>query len=111
MVADILKKFNERKAKIGVVGLGYVGLPLTKEFINAGFNVLGLDVDMEKIKKLKKSQSYIKHIDSDLLKKMNATGRFDATNDFSKSSTCDAIIICVPTPLKFSRNKKSRFRT
>jgi UDP-N-acetyl-D-glucosamine dehydrogenase len=80
-----------------------VGLPLTKEFINAGFSVLGLDVDMVKIKMLKKSQSYIKHIDSELLKKMNATGRFDATNDFSKSSSCDAIIICVPTPLTHNR--------
>jgi UDP-N-acetyl-D-glucosamine dehydrogenase len=103
MVAEILKKISERKARIGVVGLGYVGLPLTKEFINAGFNVLGLDVDMEKIKMLKKSQSYIKHIDSELLAKMNSTGRFDATNDFSKSSSCDAIIICVPTPLTHNR--------
>ncbi|MEI6420688.1 MAG: NAD(P)-binding domain-containing protein, partial [Lentisphaerota bacterium] len=103
MVTDILKKISERKARIGVVGLGYVGLPLTKEFINAGFSVLGLDVDMEKIKMLKKSQSYIKHIDSELLEKMNSTGRFDATNDFSKSSSCDAIIICVPTPLTHNR--------
>ena len=109
MVTEILKRISERKARIGVVGLGYVGLPLTKEFINAGFNVLGFDVDMGKIKMLKKSQSYIKHIDSELLGKMNSTGRFDATNDFSKSSSCDAIIICVPTPLRKTKDPDMSF--
>lgn len=103
MISEFLKKIESRKAKIGVVGLGYVGLPLTMEFVKAGFNVLGLDIDDEKIVKLVKSESYIKHISSEKLKEMNATGRFGATTDFSQSSSCDAIIICVPTPLDHHR--------
>lgn len=103
MISEFLKKIEDRKAKIGVVGLGYVGLPLTMEFVKAGFNVLGLDIDDEKIVKLAKSESYIKHISSAKLKEMNSTGRFGATSDFSQSSTCDAIIICVPTPLDHHR--------
>jgi len=103
MVNEFLKKIEKREARIGVVGLGYVGLPLTIEFVKAGFCVLGLDIDDEKIVKLAKSETYIKHISSERLKEINSTGRFGATSDFSQSATCDAVIICVPTPLDHHR--------
>jgi len=102
-MTEFLKKIENRSAKVGVVGLGYVGLPLTIEFVKAGFNVLGLDIDDEKIKFLKKSQSYIKHIAAEKIKTMNESKRFDATSDFSRSAECDAVIICVPTPLDHHR--------
>lgn len=103
MISEFLKKIEDRKARIGVVGLGYVGLPLTIEFVKAGFCVLGLDIDDDKIVKLAKSETYIKHIPAGKLKEINATGRFGATSDFSQSSSCDAVIICVPTPLDHHR--------
>ncbi len=103
MISDFIQKVNKREAKIGVVGLGYVGLPLTIEFVKAGFCVLGLDVDVQKEKMLLASKTYIRHISSETLAEMNATGRFDVTVDFSRSSECDAIIICVPTPLNHHR--------
>ena len=99
MIAEILKKIDNRQAKIGVVGLGYVGLPLAIEFTNAKFQVIGFDIDAGKIKMLEKAETYIKHIPSEILIKMNKTGLFSATTDFAKSSECDAVIICVPTPL------------
>lgn len=103
MITEILKKIEDREAKIGVVGLGYVGLPLAIEFTNAGFQVKGFDIDAVKIKLLEKSETYIKHIPSPVLAKMNETGLFSATTDFSLSAECDAVIICVPTPLTSHR--------
>ena len=103
MIKDILKKIESREAKIGVVGLGYVGLPLAIEFINAGFAVMGFDIDEEKLKMLRNSQTYIKHIPSDILEKMNATGRFTCTADFELSAEYDVLILCVPTPLTHHR--------
>ncbi len=103
MLQAFLKRVKARKAKVGVVGLGYVGLPLALEFIKGGFPVLGLDIDKEKVSKLLKSQSYIKHIDSARLKAASKTGRLSATSDFSEAASCDAIIICVPTPLDHHR--------
>ena len=99
MVNEIIKKIKNRDAKVGVVGLGYVGLPLVIEFINAGFNVLGLDIDNEKITKLAKGETYIKHISSDLIQGICDTGRFDGSCDFARSAECDIVILCVPTPL------------
>jgi UDP-N-acetyl-D-glucosamine dehydrogenase len=103
MIKDVLKKIADRDIKVGIVGLGYVGLPLAKEFVKAGFKTVGFDVDDEKIKLLRKSQSYIKHIPSAELKKMNETKLFEGTSDFSRSSECGALIICVPTPLTHQR--------
>lgn len=99
----LIQKIENLQAKVGVVGLGYVGLPLALEFNKAGFEVLGLDIDDKKVKKLLDSESYIRHIDSSRIAKMNQTGKFDATTDFSRSAECDAIIICVPTPLTHHR--------
>jgi UDP-N-acetyl-D-glucosamine dehydrogenase len=100
---NLINKIEAAEAKIGVVGLGYVGLPLALEFNKAGFSVLGLDIDDNKISKLLDSQSYIKHIASEKIVAMNESGKFDATSDFARSSECDAIIICVPTPLTHHR--------
>jgi UDP-N-acetyl-D-glucosamine dehydrogenase len=86
-----------KKAVVGVIGLGYVGLPLVRLFALKGFKVLGFDIDPAKIDKLRKGESYIKSIPDALLRKFKK--RFDATTDFSRLKEADAIIICVPTPL------------
>lgn len=96
---ELIEKFQKKSATIGIVGLGYVGLPLAIEFVEAGVNVLGLDIDDEKIQKLSAGQSYIKHIGETAVKKMATSGSFKATTDFSTSSKADALIMCVPTPL------------
>ena len=103
MITEILEKIEKRDAGIGIVGLGYVGLPLAIEFVNAGFSVMGFDIDDQKIGMLRNSQTYIKHIPSSLLEKMNESGRFSGTTDFSLASGCDVLILCVPTPLTHHR--------
>jgi len=98
----LLQKINAKKARIGVIGLGYVGLPLVIEFCKSGFNVTGFDVDSKKVELLKKGRSYIKHIASSNL--ALCAKLFAPTTDFSRLSEQDCIIICVPTPL--SRNRE-----
>jgi len=103
MSGEFLKaKIQERNAIIGVIGIGYVGLPLTLEFCRAGFNVIGFDVDENKICKLNSRQSYIDYIQSETLQTLYAD-HFFATSNFSKISEVDAIVIAVPTPLKNHR--------
>ncbi|MBT3201671.1 MAG: nucleotide sugar dehydrogenase [Phycisphaerales bacterium] len=99
MVAKLLKKIESRKAVIGVVGLGYVGLPLIREFSAGGAKVLGFDVDPAKVKSLLAGKSYIDHIPNKHVKEIVKTGRFDATTDFKRLKQADCILICVPTPL------------
>lgn len=94
---DLINKIKNNKAKIGVIGLGYVGLPLVIEFCKAGFNVTGFDVDPKKVDALKKGKSYIKHISSKLI--ADSSSSFTPTNDFSRLTKMDCIVICVPTPL------------
>src|SRR5690606_2652271 len=89
----------DKKALIGIYGLGYVGLPLALRFTAEGFNVLGFDVDETKIKKLELGQSYIQHIPTEHVQKPVQAGLLKATSDFAKTKDVDAIIICVPTPL------------
>jgi len=89
--------------KIAVVGLGYVGLPLSLQFARAGVNVLGLDVDTQKVEALNAGKSYIKHIEpAEIAKEVNA-GSFKASVDFSRVKEAEAVIICVPTPLNKNR--------
>jgi UDP-N-acetyl-D-glucosamine dehydrogenase len=85
--------------KIGVIGLGYVGMPLVREFLNKNHIVIGFDNDKKKVDMLNSGKTYIKHINSDTIKKWNDSGRFSATEDFSRLVDVDYIIICVPTPL------------
>ena len=84
---------------VGVIGLGYVGLPLALLFEDAGFPVLGFDVDREKVDSLAAGRSYIRHIGDERVAQAVARGRFSATSDFDRLGECDAILICVPTPL------------
>ncbi|MCA9177278.1 MAG: nucleotide sugar dehydrogenase [Planctomycetales bacterium] len=94
----------DRKAVVGVIGLGYVGLPLLHAFIEAGFQTLGYDVDQSKIDKLLAGRSYIKHIDDAWIQQWLAKEKFDATADTKRLAEADAILICVPTPLSVSRD-------
>lgn len=91
-----------RKAKIGILGLGYVGLPLALRFVDVGFQTTGFDVSVEKIEMLNNGCSYIKHIDSNRISEALGKG-FSATNDFSRCADMDAFILCVPTPLNTHR--------
>ena len=93
----LLEKIETRNAAVGIIGLGYVGLPLVFEFCRAQFSVSGFDIDSKKIEKLERGESYIKHLPSSLI--AEASVRFKATTDFSQLVSMDCIIICVPTPL------------
>lgn len=96
---DLLQKINEQKAVIGVVGLGYVGLPLLMEFVERDFKTIGFDIDIRKVDKLNDGKSYIKHIDEKRVKAVRDSGLFEATVDFERIKEVDCILICVPTPL------------
>jgi UDP-N-acetyl-D-glucosamine dehydrogenase len=99
LLMDILNKINSKSASVGVVGLGYVGLPLLSAFHRAGFPVIGFDIDPAKIEALKRGDSYLRHLGDHLVSDMKSAGRFEVTNDFARLNEPDAIIICVPTPL------------
>ena len=92
-------KIQDGSAVIGVIGLGYVGLPLLHAFHRAGFRVVGFDVDPKKITALRKGENYLKHLGRDMVKEMVTAGRFDVTDDFARLAEPDVIISCVPTPL------------
>src|SRR6202162_5090899 len=89
----------EKYLKIGIIGCGYVGLPLALRFADVGHRVTGFDTDQEKIKKLNAGQSYIQHIPADKINPHVQKKRFDATTDFTRLREMDAVLICVPTPL------------
>ncbi|MCC6278371.1 MAG: nucleotide sugar dehydrogenase [Oligoflexia bacterium] len=95
----LIEKIQKRESQIGVVGLGYVGLPLVLRLLESGFRVVGIDVDSSKISKLKSAQTYIKHIPAAKLSEALATNRWTPTSDMAQASQCDGIVICVPTPL------------
>ena len=88
---------------IAVIGLGYVGLPLSLQFARKGATVLGLDIDQAKVAAINSSKSYIHHISDDSIAEQVAQGRFSADVDFSRVSECGAVVICVPTPLNKNR--------
>ncbi|HHZ77008.1 MAG TPA: nucleotide sugar dehydrogenase, partial [Rhodospirillales bacterium] len=95
----LLKIINDKAAKIGVIGLGYVGLPLAITFANKGFSVTGFDVDPKKIDQLTEGRSYIKHIENKIIKQHISSKALTVSHDFSSLGEMSAIIICVPTPL------------
>jgi UDP-N-acetyl-D-glucosamine dehydrogenase len=97
-------KIDSKTAKLGVVGLGYVGLPLIRAFANAGFSTIGYDVDQRKIDKLLKGESYIAHIPTEWIADWLASKTFEPTSDMKRLAEADAILICVPTPLNDSRD-------
>lgn len=108
MIGGTVQLFKERKALIGIVGLGYVGLPLMLRYNAIGFRVLGIDIDAAKVGKLNSGHSYIEHIASEHIAQARATG-FEATCDFARASECDALILCVPTPLNKYREPDMSF--
>ena len=97
------KKVSNKYKVLGVIGLGYVGLPLSIEFIRSGYRTIGFDIDEEKIKILKSGKTYIKHIGKNRVKKMIDSKLFEPTSDFRKINEVDSISICVPTPLDSHR--------
>ncbi len=103
-VAKLEKKIVDRKAVIGIMGMGYVGLPLVGTFTRAGFRCIGFDIDPRKVKMLNSGKSYIQHIPSKAIAELVKSGRFRATADMKELGKPDAVIICVPTPLSKSRD-------
>ena len=100
---DLLTKIKNHSATIGIIGLGYVGLPLAIQFVKSGFSVTGFDLDEDKIRHLHEGKTYIKHIAAKHIKTLKESGRFRATTNFAGLKDADCIIICVPTPLTKQR--------
>ena len=98
-----MEKLDSGKSLVGIIGLGYVGLPLARTFVQGGLKVRGFDIDSVKVKALNAGRSYLKHIPAKVIRQMSQKDRFTATTDFSKLRQVDAVIICVPTPLTKSR--------
>jgi len=106
---QLAEKLGSRQATAAVIGLGYVGLPLAMEVAKAGFNVIGIDVDQNKINALKQSKSYILDVPESTLTTQIKSGKFTATADFSALAQADTVSICVPTPLSKSRDPDVSF--
>lgn len=103
-LSQLEDKIANRQAVVGVVGLGYVGMPLIRAFVNAGFSTLGFDIDPRKIERLQAGESYIAHIASEDVRQWMSRNAFEPTADMTRLSEADAILICVPTPLNQSRD-------
>ena len=103
LVVNALENIRKKHESIAVVGLGYVGLPLALTFAENEFSVIGIDVDQQKIKKLRNSESYLKHINNARISRTIETKKLIPTLDFSEAKKCMAIILCVPTPLNKNR--------
>jgi len=107
-LARLVTKFETRSATIGIVGLGYVGLPLMLRYVEVGFRVLGFDNDTGKVEKLQRGESYIEHISPERIVAARTRG-FDASSDYCRVAEADALIICVPTPLNVYREPNLSF--
>jgi len=103
-----LAKFKNKEAVIGIAGLGYVGLPLMLRYNAIGYRVIGIDIDAQKVNQLNAGKSYIEHIPADKITAACASG-FEATTDFSRAAECDALVMCVPTPLNKYREPDISF--
>ena len=106
---QLLKRIDDRTARIGVVGLGYVGLPLAVEFGRAGYHVLGVDVNAEKVAALNAGRSYVQDVPTELIDELVSAKRLCATTDYGALADADAISICVPTPLRKTRDPDLSF--
>ena len=104
MFASLQNKIARREALVGVIGLGYVGLPLVRSFVAAGMRVLGFDSDAAKVARLGHGESYIRSISSEAVSDWQRRKLFEATADPRRLAEPDAILICVPTPLDVARN-------
>jgi UDP-N-acetyl-D-glucosamine dehydrogenase len=108
LLEQLTTRLRERTAVIGIIGLGYVGLPLTLRYAEAGFRVLGIDIDGGKVERLNRGESYISHIAAADIARARARG-FEATTDFTRAGEPDALVICVPTPLNAYREPDLSF--
>src|SRR3989338_13785 len=106
---DLNQKLKERKAKVAILGLGYVGLPLCLEFLESGFEVIGLDVNENKVKSLNRAESYVTDISNEELLKALNTKRFRVSSDFSLLKEVDTVSVCVPTPLRKTKEPDISF--
>jgi UDP-N-acetyl-D-glucosamine dehydrogenase len=102
-VDTLVARFRKHQAKIGVIGLGYVGLPLVRAVAEKGFDALGFDIDSAKVAVLNAGGSYIRHISAEKIAALRDSGKFAATDDFARLAELDAILLCVPTPLTRQR--------
>ncbi|MEM6730480.1 MAG: nucleotide sugar dehydrogenase [Myxococcota bacterium] len=103
MSSELLRKIESRGATVGILGLGYVGLPLMLTFARKGVRCLGFDVDPKKVERINRGESYIAHIPSDPIASLASDGLLEATDDFSRAAEADALLLCVPTPLNAHR--------
>ena len=101
---SLIDKINNKTAKVGVVGLGYVGLPLAIEFTNAGYEVTGIDIDEKKVNSINSGKNYIEDVNDSILENAVRKKLLRSTTDFSEVRSLDAISICVPTPLNKEKN-------
>ena len=108
-VKAFIENIESKKAVVGIVGLGYVGLPLAIAFADKGFQVCGIEIDPQKAKKLNTGVTYLKHISADSFKTHIDSGKLRICVNFSTVNECDAVIVCVPTPLNSSREPDMRF--
>jgi len=109
LAEELLSRIETRTARVAVLGLGYVGLPLAETFSWGGFPVLGFDIDPDKVRLLKQGQSYIGHICPERVEELLEAGRFEATTDPQELGAADALVICVPTPLGEAREPDLSF--
>ncbi len=99
MHKELIEKITSKRVQVGIVGMGYVGLPLALRFLQVGIDVTGFDVDPEKVSMLKEGKSYIEHISAEPIQAGMDSGKFHPTTDFSAASAVDVLMLCVPTPL------------
>jgi UDP-N-acetyl-D-glucosamine dehydrogenase len=109
LATHLVSRFKSRQATIGVVGLGYVGLPLCGALVGAGLRTIGFDIDASKIESIEAGHTYIKHLSDGFIAGMRDSGLFSATTDFAAAVKADAIIVCVPTPLTRHRTPDISF--
>lgn len=105
----LIQKIQERRAAVGVIGMGYVGLPLAIEFGRSMFPVTGFDIDQVKVERLNRGESYIRHIPAKSIHELVSSRRLTATTDFSKIRDMDCVLICVPTPLTKNREPDMKY--
>ena len=107
--SPLFDRIARRAARVGVIGLGYVGLPLCRAFAERGFPVTGFDIDPDKVDRLNAGGSYLDHVPGEAVRAMLDGGRFTASADFARLGEMDAVLICVPTPLTGDRRPDLRF--
>jgi UDP-N-acetyl-D-glucosamine dehydrogenase len=107
-LGTLQSKFAQRTARVGVAGLGYVGLPLALEFARHAFRATGFEIDPAKVEKLQSGETYIRHVPAAVLSEQLQQGHFEAPGDFLRLKEMGAVIICVPTPLNEHRERCCR---